>query len=268
MSSQQVNFAEIEALRREIDSLSPDEIRALQAFGIQQAARNGLIRDARLIVIFGILAVVFGLLSPVYSPLKVIQIILALCLIAGAAKAYFRPSIGDMLLMVILLGASVLANAIVGIVNILLFSQPVLAIFLIALAGIKGRWAINLWQAYRVAKQSDADIANYPRIDELYHIAVQILAEAEPRPDNTIVHFGRGHEALRLLPGKRFAMGLRRNGMVQVIQSDSMTMQLAPDSDKNALYVKARLSIKQRELYGDISRISYDNFQQWQKSLS
>ena len=267
MASAPVDYAEIKALRREIDNLSPDEIRALQAFGIQQAGRNGLIRDVRLISLFGILALVFGLLSPVHLILKVLQLIASLCLIAGAVKVYFRSSVSDMMLMVILLVVSLIMNTIVGIVNVLLFGQAVLAIFLIALAGIKGRWAMNLWQAYRVAKQSDRDLVDYPRIGELYHIAVQILAGAEPHPDNTIVHFGAGHQALRLLPGRRSALSLRRNGMVQVIQSDTIKMQLAPSTDKNDLHVKAKLTIKQRELYGEVSRISYDNFQQWQKRV-
>lgn len=72
MSSPQIDIAEIEALRKEIDRLAPDEIRALQGFGIQQAARNGLLRDARLIILFGIIAAILGLISPVYPRKSVV----------------------------------------------------------------------------------------------------------------------------------------------------------------------------------------------------
>lgn len=267
MSSPQIDIAEIEALRKEIDRLAPDEIRALQGFGIQQAARNGLLRDARLIILFGIIAAILGLISPVYPILKGIQILGAIVLTIGAIKAYFRPTLDDMRILVIFLGASVIMNALTGIVNVLLSEQLVLAIFLIALASIEGRWAMNLWQSYQVAKQSDADVVDYPLISELYLYLAQALSTTPPRPDNGLINFD-GNQAMRLLPARRFAVALSRNGMMQVVQAEVMKMQVNPDTEKGALHFEVAFTFKKRVYHGKVSQISYDNFQKWQKSVS
>lgn len=267
MASSQMDIAEIEALRQEIDKLAPDEIRALQGFGIQQAARNGLLRDARLIIIFGVIAVILGLISPAYPILKGIQILVAITLTITAIKAYFRPTLSDMRLLVIFLGVSVLINAITGIVHVLLFSQPVLAIFLIALASIEGRWALNLWQSFRVAKQSDSDVVDYPLISELYLYLSQALSSTPPRPDNGLINFD-GNQAMRLLPARRYAVALSRNGMMQVVPPKVMKMQANPETAKGSLHFEVAFTFKQRVYHGQVSQISYDNFQKWQKSVS
>lgn len=267
MSSSQMDSAEIEALRQEIDKLVPDEIRALQGFGIQQAARNGLLRDARLIIIFGIIAVILGLISPVYPILKGIQILVAITLTITAIKAYFRPSLSDMRLLVGVLGVSVIINGLTGLINLLFFSQLVLAIFLIVLASIEGRWALNLWQSFQVAKQSDSDIVDYPLISEFYLYLAQALSSTPPRPDNGLINFD-GNQAMRLLPARRYAVALSRNGIMQVVPPKVMKMQVNPETVKGSLHFEVAFTFKQRVYQGQVSQISYDNFQQWQKSVS
>lgn len=269
MSRPQADSARLNAVHQTIQGLSEDEISALQAFGIQQAGRNGLGRDGRVYVTFGTIAILLGLLIPTYLLVKVVEIIAGTALLVSGIKVYLRPSIKDMLWIVALLGFSGVWNALAGIVSLVAFNQLALLIFFIVLAGVEGRWAYSLWQAYHVAQQSDKNFnERYSHLVTLYHQLSEILGASEPRPDNPIVHLRAGKQSLRMMLSGHYGVILYQTGMIQVLPAHALAMRLINQQTPIALTFEAELMLNQRVLRGEVSQISYHTFQAWQDSLS
>lgn|GEM_PF-5438287 len=260
---------QITQLHSSLAKLSSDEIHALQAFGIQQAGRNGLGRDSRIFVIFGVVGLVLGLVSPVYLFVKVIQVIVSVILIGAAAKAYNRPEIRDMIVLVALLGISTVWNVIAGIALFIAMLTPVFTIFFFVLAGVEGRWALSLWQAYRVANNSSKDFDNtYQHIVSLYHQLTEVLGASEPHLDNPLLYFKTGKNSLRIFLSEKLALLLYRSGMMQVVPAQNLALRPADDSDMEKLNFDAEMMVNKKVMRGEVSQLSYDTFLAWRDSQS
>lgn len=154
-------------------------------------------------------------------------------------------------------------------VSMLAFNSLIFALVMIVLASVEGRWAYGLWQAYRVAKNSDKDFdERYQHVVSLYHRLSEVLGASEPHLDNPIVHFKAGRNSLRIFLSNGLVLLLYRTGMVQFAPAKTIALRPAKDSNMDKLNFDAEMMVNKKIMHGEMSQLSYQTFSAWQDSQS